>query len=66
MTFSITADGPNDAEIEFWNGPQGQNWVKQNDLTDLMYDPFGAAALVRLSKSDDGWVIDCVVQPSTL
>lgn len=58
MTFSITADGPNGAEIEFWNGPQGQNWVKQNDLTDLMYDPFGAAALERAELTPGERVID--------
>jgi phosphohistidine phosphatase len=26
---------------------------------------FAAAGLVRLSKSDEGWVIDCVVQPDS-
>ena len=45
MGFSIEATGANAEEIEYWNGPQGLNWVKQNDLTDLMYDPFGARAI---------------------
>ena len=45
MTFMIDPVGINGEEIEFWNGPQGQNWVKQNLLTDFMYDPFGGRAL---------------------
>ena len=45
MMFHIKAEGINGEEIEFWNGPQGENWVKQNDLTDLMYDPFGERAI---------------------
>ncbi|MDU8927416.1 methyltransferase domain-containing protein [Alisedimentitalea sp. MJ-SS2] len=58
MTFSIKPTGPNGDEIEFWNGPQGQNWVTQNDLTDLMYDPFGAQALARAELSPGEHVID--------
>jgi SAM-dependent methyltransferase len=58
MTFLITADGPNGQEIEFWNGPQGQNWVTQNELTDLMYDPFGAMAVKRAALKSGERVID--------
>ena len=58
MTFSIIAEGPNSDEIEFWNGPQGQNWVTQNNLTDLMYDPFGARAIERATLKPGERVID--------
>ncbi len=58
MTFSIKADGPNSDEIEYWNGPQGKNWVKQNDLTDLMYDPFGAKAIEHAALSAGERVLD--------
>lgn len=58
MELSIKEDGPNREEIEFWNGPQGQNWVKQNRLTDLMYDPFGARALDRAALKPGERVID--------
>lgn len=58
MTFHMDTSGPNSNEIEFWNGPQGRNWVKQNDLTDYMYDPFGAKALERAEIEDGEWVID--------
>ena len=58
MTFFIKADGPNSDEIDFWNGPQGRNWVKQNELTDLMYDPFGAKAIERAEIKAGERVID--------
>ena len=58
MTFSIDAIGPNGSEIEFWNGPQGLNWVKQNDLTDLMYDPFGEKTIERAALKPGERVID--------
>lgn len=58
MTFSINPTGPNGGEIEFWNGPQGQNWVKQNDLTDLMYDPFGTRAVEQADLKPGEWVLD--------
>lgn len=45
MTYVVETEGPNSDEIKFWNGPQGQNWVKQNHLTDHMYDPFGDRAI---------------------
>lgn len=45
LTGNIKSESPNSDEIDFWNGPQGQNWVDQNRLTDLMYDPFGAKAM---------------------
>ena len=58
MPLSIKTEGPNKDEIEFWNGPTGQNWVKQNDLTDLMYDPFGARALDGASLKPGERVLD--------
>lgn len=58
MTFQIDNSGPNSGEIDFWNGPQGKNWVKQNDLTDFMYDPFGAKALERADVQAGERVID--------
>lgn len=41
MEKSIISEGPNSDEIDYWNGPQGRNWVKKNRLTDIMYQPFG-------------------------
>lgn len=58
MALSIRNVGPNRDEIEFWNGPQGQNWVTQNDLTDLMYDPFGAKVLECTALQPGESVID--------
>lgn len=58
MAFSIKPTGANGSEIEFWNGPQGQNWVKRNDLTDLMYDPFGMRALEQADLRPGEWVLD--------
>ena len=58
MTLSIETEGPNKDEIEFWNGPQGQNWVKQNDLTDLMYDPFGERVLEGAALKPGERVLD--------
>lgn len=58
MALTIKTQGPNRDEIEFWNGPQGQNWVTQNDLTDLMYDPFGEEALERVALQPGERVID--------
>ncbi len=58
MTLSIETEGPNKDEIEFWNGPQGQNWVKQNNLTDLMYDPFGERVLEGAALKPGERVLD--------
>jgi ubiquinone/menaquinone biosynthesis C-methylase UbiE len=58
MTFLIDTSGPNAGEIEFWNGSQGKNWVKQNDLTDLMYDPFGEMAVECAALKSGDRVID--------
>lgn len=58
MTFHIKAEGINGEEIEFWNGPQGKNWVKQNDLTDLMYDPFGERAIEGAALQPGERVLD--------
>jgi SAM-dependent methyltransferase len=58
VTFAVTADGPNGGEIDFWNGPQGRNWVTQNFLTDRMYDPFGAKAIERASLKPGEQVIE--------
>jgi SAM-dependent methyltransferase len=58
MALSIKNEGPNRDEIEFWNGPQGQNWVSQNDLSDLMYDPFGAKVLERAALQPGERVIE--------
>lgn len=58
MSVSIKSEGPNSDEIEFWNGPQGQNWVDQNRLTDLMYDPFGDKAIECASLTPGERVLD--------
>lgn len=58
MQTPVSAENPNFDEINFWNGPQGLNWVKRNALTDLMYDPFGAKALSAADISSGEAVLD--------
>lgn len=58
MNASIKIGGSNSDEIDFWNGPQGQNWVDQNRLTDLMYDPFGAKAMECAALEPGEGVLD--------
>ena len=36
MTKNIKAEGPNRDSIDYWNGPQGQNWVDQNPLSEAL------------------------------
>jgi hypothetical protein len=36
MTKNIKAEGPNRDSIDNWNGPQGQNWVDQNPLSEAL------------------------------
>ena len=47
MTVNIKSEGPNSEEIDYWNGEAGHNWVNENRLTDIMYQPFGDEAVAR-------------------
>jgi ubiquinone/menaquinone biosynthesis C-methylase UbiE len=47
MDKNIIAEGPNSEEIDYWNGQAGQNWINENRLTDIMYQPFGNKAVER-------------------
>ena len=58
MSEHIKAEGPNFDEIEYWNGPQGQNWVDANRLTDLTYGPFGDAAIDRAELTSGENILD--------
>jgi len=58
MTEQIKSEGPNSDEIDYWNGPQGQNWVAENRLTDFMYEPFGNKAIERAELKPGERVLD--------
>jgi ubiquinone/menaquinone biosynthesis C-methylase UbiE len=58
MIEHINSKGPNRDEIDYWNGPQGQNWVNENRLSDLMYDPFGDMAIVRAGLTAGENILD--------
>ena len=58
MVKQITSEGPNSDEIDFWNGPQGKNWVVENRLTDLMYEPFGDKTIERAELTPGERILD--------
>ena len=58
MTKSILAEGPNSEEIDYWNGYAGHNWVNENRLTDIMYQPFGDEAVARARPSAGDQILD--------
>jgi len=41
----LVADGANAAQIEYWNGPAADRWVKDADTQDVMLGELGAAAI---------------------
>lgn len=43
----------NSAQIEYWNGPAGQKWVKDADRMDVMLSPF-ADAIISAAKPVPG------------
>lgn len=58
MTEQIKSGGPNCDEIDYWNGPQGKNWVAENHLTDIMYEPFGDKTIERVGLTPGERVLD--------
>jgi ubiquinone/menaquinone biosynthesis C-methylase UbiE len=58
MTANIVSEGPNSEEIDYWNGHAGHNWVNENRLTDIMYQPFGDVAVARAGPVGGEHVLD--------
>ena len=58
MDKGIIAEGPNSEEIDYWNGQAGQNWVNENRLTDIMYQPFGDRAVARAEPTSGERILD--------
>lgn len=58
MAEQIKSEGPNSDEIDYWNGPQGENWVAENRLTDLMYEPFGDKTIVHAELTPGERILD--------
>ena len=58
MAEQIKSEGPNSDEIDYWNGPQGKNWVAENRLTDLMYEPFGDKTRERAELTPGERILD--------
>lgn len=58
MDKGIIAEGPNREEIDYWNGQAGQNWVNENRLTDIMYQPFGDRAVARAEPTAGERILD--------
>jgi ubiquinone/menaquinone biosynthesis C-methylase UbiE len=58
MNKNILTEGPNSEEIDYWNGQAGHNWVNENRLTDIMYQPFGDEAVARARPSAGEHILD--------
>lgn len=58
MDKGIIAEGPNSEEIDYWNGQAGQNWVNENRLTDIMYQPFGDRVVARAEPTSGERILD--------
>lgn len=54
----LEASGPNAGQIEFWNGPAGDNWTEFMDSQDRMLGPLGEAAMAAAKISPGHRIID--------
>lgn len=45
-------------QIEYWNGPVGEKWVRQADRLDAMLEPFAEAVLDAAALNDGDHVLD--------
>ena len=48
----------NTAQIDYWNGPAGQKWVRDADRLDVMLAPFAEAVLGGLALQPGSTVLD--------
>lgn len=48
----------NSAQIDYWNGPAGQKWVRDADRMDVMLSPFAEAVISRIAPKPGQSVID--------
>ena len=54
----LAAEGPNEGQIEFWNGPAGERWVDFMESQDRMLGPLGEAAMAAGEIAPGQRVID--------
>lgn len=54
----ISDQSKNDEQIAFWNGPRGEEWVKEQEAMDRALEPFGRAALERAEPRAGEHAID--------
>lgn len=55
---AIAAEGPNAAQIAYWNTAAGANWVVMQDQIDRQLRPLGLAAMDRLAPASGETVLD--------
>lgn len=48
----------NTAQIDYWNGPAGQKWVRDADRLDVMLAPFAEAVIAGLALQPGSTVLD--------
>ena len=48
----------NSAQIQYWNGPAGQKWVRDADRMDVMLSPFADAIVSKIGPAPGQSVID--------
>lgn len=58
----------NDEQIEYWNGPAGERWVREQDAIDRAFEPFTVRLLERVDLRQGVHVLDvgCGCGASTL
>lgn len=55
---TTTTDEPNAAQIAFWNGPAGRNWVDLQEAWDVVLAPILAATIERAAVRPGERIID--------
>jgi SAM-dependent methyltransferase len=55
---TLDAEGPNAAQIEFWNGETGAAWAENQTRMDALLEPISAAALAALGAQRGQRVLD--------
>lgn len=55
---TIAAEGPNAAQIAYWNAEAGQTWTEMQDLLDRELEPLGRAAMAALGPRPGETILD--------
>jgi SAM-dependent methyltransferase len=58
VTPPASPSSPNQSQSEYWNGAGGERWVRHQVVIEQAFEPFGAAALARLSAAAGESVLD--------